>query len=126
MVNLRDFVLGVVLGAVAVTTVVAATSNATMDPVALSPELYKVRFENDRVRVLEFQLQPGAKETMHSHPAGLVYVLAGGSLKNGFPDGTSSARMAVTGEVIWRDAITHSGENIGNSEVRSLVIDLKE
>jgi quercetin dioxygenase-like cupin family protein len=126
MIRLRDLVLGVVVGAVGVTAVVAATSGATMDPVALSPDLYKVRFENERVRVLEYRLPPGGKEPMHSHPAGLVYVLAGGSLKNGFPDGTSSTRTAVTGEVIWREAITHSGENLGSTEIGSLVIDLKK
>lgn len=37
-----------------------------LDPVALSPQLYSVRFENDRVRVLEYRLKPGGKEPMHS------------------------------------------------------------
>jgi hypothetical protein len=40
------------------------------------------------VRVLEYRLKPGEKEPMHSHPAGVVYVL--------------------TGESIWRDPVTHA------------------
>ncbi len=46
------------------------------DPVTTSPKYYKVLLENDHMRVLEYRLKAGEKEPMHSHPAGVVYVLA--------------------------------------------------
>ncbi len=39
------------------------------DPFTLYPENYKVLFENDRVRVLDFRLAKGATEKTHQHPA---------------------------------------------------------
>jgi quercetin dioxygenase-like cupin family protein len=48
---------------------------------------YKVLLENDRVRVLEYRLKPGAKEPMHSHTDYIVYALSSGKAKFTLPDG---------------------------------------
>ena len=50
------------------------------DPAVVNSKTIRVRFENDRVRVLEAILPPGTKEQVHSHPAYIIYVLAGGSV----------------------------------------------
>src|SRR2546425_12385496 len=47
------------------------------DPAVVNSKTIRVRFENDRVRVLEAILPPGVKEQVHSHPAYVIYVLAG-------------------------------------------------
>ena len=39
-----------------------------LDPVALDPDKFEVRFENERVRVLEVRMVPGTKHAMHWHP----------------------------------------------------------
>ena len=49
---------------------IALADAPMMDPVKLSPQYYKVRLDNARVRVLEYHLKPGEKEMMHSHPRG--------------------------------------------------------
>src|SRR5256885_16705577 len=59
---------------------VACTTAHGQDPVTTSPQYYKVLFENDQVRVLEYRLKAGEKEPMHSHPVGVVYVLSGAKL----------------------------------------------
>jgi hypothetical protein len=46
------------------------------DPAVVNSKTIRVRFENDRVRVLEAILPPGTKEEVHSHPAYVIYVLA--------------------------------------------------
>src|SRR5436309_4272165 len=92
-----------------------ATAQA-QDPVKTSPQYYKVLLENDQVRVLEYRLKPGEKEAMHSHPAGVVYVLSGAKLKFSFPDGRTEERTAAAGETFWRDSITHAVENVGDTE----------
>src|SRR2546421_4587999 len=104
--------------------VVCATTHA-QDPVKTSPQFYKVLLENDQVRVLEYHLKAGEKEPMHSHSAGVVYVLSGGKLKFSYPDGRTEIKSAAAGETIWREPVTHAVENIGDTEAHAIAIDLK-
>jgi hypothetical protein len=114
--------VGIVLGAVAMS---AAGRVMTQDPVKVSPQYYVVRFENDRVRVLEYRLKPGEKEATHSHPPGVVYVLSDSTIRSVRPDGTSSEASGKAGAVMWRDDTTHAVENIGATEARALAVELK-
>src|SRR5437763_13078215 len=104
---------------------VFCTTAHAQDPVKASPKYYKVLLENDQVRVLEYRLKAGEKEPMHSHPAGVVYVLSGATLKFAYPDGRTEEKTAATGETIWRDPVTHAVENIGITEARAIAIGLK-
>ena len=104
---------------------VACLTTQAQDPVTTSPQYYKVLLENDQVRVLEYRLKPGEIESMHSHPAGVVYVLSGATLKFSYPDGRTEEKAAATGEAIWRDPVTHAVENIGKTEAHAIAIDLK-
>src|SRR5882757_4741639 len=105
-------------------TALSATVQA-QDPVKVSPQCYKVLLENDQVRVLEYRLKAGEKEPMHSHAAGVVYVLSGAKLKFSYPDGRTEERAAATGETIWRNPTTHAVENIGDTEAHAIAVDLK-
>ena len=117
-----DVAIGIALGAFAIS---AAGRVPTQDPAKVSPQYYAVRFENDRVRVLEFHLKPGEKEAMHSHPPGVVYFLADATIRNGLPDGSSSEKSLKAGDVLWRENTTHTGENVGTTEARAIAIELK-
>lgn len=118
------FFCGSIFGAVtAVATV--AIAQTEMDPLKLSPQLYTARFENDRVRVYEYRAKPGVKDPMHSHPAGLVYILAGGRMRSTSPAGVVTELNLKPGDLQWREGLSHSLENIGNSEVHALSIELK-
>jgi len=44
------------------------TSMTELDPINTDPDKYKVIFENDRVRVLDYRDTPGAKTKPHRHP----------------------------------------------------------
>jgi len=114
-----------VVCSLAVAFLLAATAAFAQDPVKAAPEAFKERLNNDHVRVLEYTSKPGQKEAMHSHPAVLLYVIQGGKLKSTAPDGTSKVIDYKTGDVIWRDAVTHSGENVGTTEMKSLLIEVK-
>ena len=95
------------------------------DPLPLYPENYKVLLENDRVRVLDFQLKKGAKEDFHAHPAAITYVLAPFKIRFTFPDGSTRIREAKVGEVFYGDALIHASENIGETDARGLLIEMK-
>ena len=117
--------LGAVLVAFAVFVAFIRGQTPSQDPVKLSPQYYKVRLENDRVRVLEYHLKPGEKEVMHSHPAYVVSFLGDARVRTTLPDGTQAEAAITKDETIWRDAISHTTENIGRTDVRALVIELK-
>ena len=70
------------------------------DPAVVNSKTINVRFENDRIRVLEAMLPPGAKEQVHSHPAYVIYVLAGGKYRNYAADGKVTEGEYKTGDVI--------------------------
>ena len=97
----------------------------SQDPLPLYPENYKVIVENDRVRVMDFKLRKGAKETAHSHPAHVVYVLTGFKIRFTFPDGKTAIRETKTGDVLFSEAVTHASENIGNTDAHGLLVELK-
>jgi quinol monooxygenase YgiN len=102
-----------------------ATEAAGQDPVPLYPENYKVLLENDRVRVLDFQLRKGATEKLHSHPAAVTYVLSPFKIRFTFPDGTTRIREAKAGDVLFGEAVTHSPLNIGDTDAHGILVELK-
>jgi oxalate decarboxylase/phosphoglucose isomerase-like protein (cupin superfamily) len=84
-----------------------------------------VKFENDRVRVLEANLPPGVKEEVHSHPAYVIYVLEGGRYRNYASDGKVTEGELKTGDVLYREPLTHAAENIGDKPLHMILVELK-
>jgi beta-alanine degradation protein BauB len=117
--------LGVLMTTIAFTVSSGVVFSQDRDPVKLSPQYYKVLLDNDQVRVLEYRLKPGEKEVMHSHPAGAVYGFNDAKTKMTLPDGKVTESTGKAGDVFWRKPITHALENIGNTEVHSLAVELK-
>src|SRR5437870_10373728 len=95
------------------------------DPAVVNSKTIRVRFENDRVRVLEAILPPGVKEQVHSHPAYVIYVVEGGRYRNYASDGKVTEGEFKTGDVIFREPITHSAENIGDKPMHFILVELK-
>jgi beta-alanine degradation protein BauB len=114
-----------VLVGLAVAFLFGSMQMLAQDPVKTNPQAFKERRNNAHVRVLEYSSKPGDKEVMHSHPDVLLYVIQGGTLKSTTPDGTSKVIDYKTGDVFWRGAITHTGENVGTTEMKSLLIEVK-
>jgi quercetin dioxygenase-like cupin family protein len=98
---------------------------SAQDPATVNSKTIKVKFENDRVRVLEAELPPGTKEQVHSHPAYVIYVLAGGKVRNYAADGKTTEVELKTGEVLYRDPLTHAAENIGTTTMHMILVELK-
>ncbi len=124
------FLLGMRLSISAViatfTFIVWTTSTLAQDPAVVNATTIKVKFENDRVRVLEANLPPGHKEQVHSHPAYVIYVLEGGKYRNYAADGKTNEGELKTGEVVYRDPLTHAAENIGTTTMHMILVELKK
>lgn len=96
------------------------------DPLQVAPNMYKLIFENERVRVMQVTFKPGEKIAPHSHPDHYVYALSAGKLKISNADGTSADAEVKVGDVMWIPAVKHWAENTGTTDVRLLVTELKE
>ena len=123
MSRIIDLAAGVVVGCVACAGWAAAAGRAAQDPVKVSPHLYTVRLDNDRVRVLEYRLAPGGREARHDHEPFVVYFLDGARVRSTAADGTASESVITRGDVGWRDATTHAIENVGATDVRALIVE---
>ena len=95
------------------------------DPVVVNSNTISLRLDNSRIRVLEAILKPGDQEKTHSHPAYVIYVIAGGKVRMHGTDGTATEAEFKTGDVLYRDAVTHWAENIGNTTIRLELVELK-
>jgi quercetin dioxygenase-like cupin family protein len=95
------------------------------DAAAVTPKVVKIRLENDRARVLEYISEPGDREALHSHPAFVVYVVTGGTLRITTPDGKSDDVEFNAGDIRWRDPVTHSTENIGKTQLHAIIVELE-
>ena len=102
-----------------------ATTVSAQDPALVNAKTINVRFENDRVRVLEATLPPGVKEQVHSHPAYVIYVLTGGRYRNYASDGKITEGELKTGDVLYREPLTHAAENIGDKPLHMILVELK-
>ncbi len=99
---------------------------AAMDAPTATPKVVKTKFENDHVRVLEFVSDPGDKEGWHFHPAFIVYVVTGGTLRITTPDGKSADIEFKDGDIRYREPVTHITENIGKTQLRAILVELKK
>ena len=103
-----------------------ASVSFAQDPLVVGGKLYKKLFENDRIRAMEVQLKPGDEIAKHSHPDHMVYVVSPGQLTLSYPDGKSNKVDVKMGEVMWTAAESHSGKNTGTTDIKLLVVELKE
>src|SRR5437764_15367428 len=116
------FIRSLIIFGITVAFIAAAYAQ---DPAVVNSKTIQVKFENDRVRVLEATLPPGVKEQVHSHPAYVIYVLEGGRYRNYASDGKTTEGELKTGDVLYRDPLTHAAENIGETPLHLMLVELK-
>lgn len=96
-----------------------------MDPAVTNPDHYKVIFENDQVRVLDYTDKPGDKTTPHEHPDSVMYTLS--SFRRRLVMGDVQRDVELTaGQANFMHAQQHSGENIGDTETHVIFVELKQ
>lgn len=98
------------------------------DAAKVMPRTYRVAFENDQLRVLEFVGRPGmgiCGEGMHSHPAHLTIVMSDWQGVASTPGKAAKPEQKKFGDVFWHEAETHKLENTGKANSRVLIVELK-
>ena len=89
------------------------------DPAVTDPQLYRVVFENERVRVLEYRDVPGDRTHPHRHPDSLMYTLSSFRRRVRSGDREVDVDLAA-GQVRWVAAQEHVGENTGETPTHAL------
>lgn len=110
----------------AVLFAVWTSSGIAADPLTVGPDIYRLLFENDRVRVMEVTFKPGTKIGPHSHPDHVGYVVTGGTLRLTPEGGKSTDASLDHGSVLYIPAETHAAENAGPTTIKVIVTELKD
>jgi hypothetical protein len=98
----------------------------SLDPAVTNPDFYKVVFENERVRVLEYRDLPGDRTTPHEHPDSVMYTLSTFRRRLYAADGQSRDVEIEEGTTGWLPAQRHAGHNIGETGTHVLFVELKD
>jgi quercetin dioxygenase-like cupin family protein len=86
----------------------------------------KLVFENERVRVWEFTLQPGEAIEAHKHDYPyFFYSLQGGTLEVTRASGVTRATLEA-GKVYYREGgDTHAAKNVDDHRYHEILVELK-
>ncbi len=132
-------IVGILLGA-AGTLLITAAPQTAFEPqaehpaqaIATLPDLpvpyYNILFENDAVRIVDHQLEPGDIEPEHTHAPMLAYFVKGATVMITEADGSTSEATIPTGAFLRANNLrwwTHALENTGETRLHSILIELK-
>ncbi len=103
----------------------AGSTASAQDPVKVDPQHYKVAFENEQVRVLRVHFGPHEKSVMHAHPDGVAIFLSDAHNRSTLPDGKTMERSGKAGDSQWVPAATHQPENLLDTPLDAILVELK-
>jgi quercetin dioxygenase-like cupin family protein len=95
------------------------------DRAAVVPEM-KVLLENERVRVQFHDVKVGEKTPMHSHPSYVAYVFGPYKARFVLADGSVKTAERKAGDVFFSGPVTHTVENLGDTPIHNLIVELKD
>jgi quercetin dioxygenase-like cupin family protein len=92
----------------------------------VSKDESRIEVDNDRVVARHNFRQPHAFTPMHSHRDGVVIYLTDVHERSTAPDGTSKEVSHRAGEVVWAPAREHALQNLENTKIEVVEVELKE
>ena len=96
-------------------------------PEEVSPDVYRIVFDNDEVKVLEAIFAPGQGDNMHEHAVITYYGISGGKLQSTLPDGTVNEMAVPDGFVGHGNSIVkHQMKNVGDDTVKVIIVEHKK
>ena len=117
----------ILLAAVFMTAAISLSAPSfSEDGVVADPKRYTVEFENDRIRVIRVKYGPREKSVMHTHGPNMAVFFTANKIRMTLPDGTSAETSTAPGAIEWADAEEHLPENLSDSPMELVLIELKE
>ena len=96
------------------------------DMVKVAPKNCKVLLNNDQVRVVRCVIKPQETLPVHSHLFNIWMPLDPAKLRITPSDGQPEDREVKANQAYWSEPVTHKIENIGTTQYRSLIVELKK
>lgn len=100
------------------------TTTGAADPVATNPEFYRLLWENNDVRILEYRDTPGQETTPHDHPNTVLIALTDFQRRLTIGNREQDVALAA-GSAQWLPAQTHSGKNVGDTATHTILVEIK-
>ena len=98
----------------------------SQDVTKVASDHYKVLFENQYVRVLKCTMEPGDKDPVHVHAAGVYYITEAGKLSYTPVGGKTEVEEGKIGDCMWSDAEgPHTSENTGTTPISWVMVEVK-
>ncbi|MXO06050.1 cupin domain-containing protein [Flavobacterium sp. HBTb2-11-1] len=96
------------------------------DPLKVAPNAYKkVLLDNERVRIMQVEINPGETIPWHQHPDHTIYALADGKIEI-TDKGKAPIIMDIkAGDAMYIPAVTHMAKNLGDTTVNLIVTEIK-
>lgn len=95
------------------------------DAAKVDPDHYKVEVDNDKVRVLRINYNPGEESKMHSHPEGVVVFMSDAKGKMKSENGETFDMDVKKGHVMWTEESKHQPKNVGDNPFEVIQIEFK-
>jgi quercetin dioxygenase-like cupin family protein len=96
------------------------------DKSSIDPTASKIEFENDQIRVLRATVAPHQKTPLHSHRSRFGVTLTENNLRISVPDSSAQTSIRAANEFFWSEPVTHQVENISDSPMQNIEIELKQ
>ena len=117
--------LGVAIGVSVSAIYTTTTGSNTMEPEHLPEPYYTVLWENEDIRIVEHRIEIGESEPKHSHPKMFAYIMENSNVRVTEADGTVHEVALTKGEFQELSPWTHSIDNIGETPLHTLLVELK-
>ena len=95
------------------------------DSIAVAPDIYSVKLENDRVRVLEIRTRPGQSSVLHSHPDMVLYAVTDCDWRLGSESEETVDVHIPQGDSLFLEAVTHTALDISQTGSHAIAVELK-
>jgi hypothetical protein len=100
--------------------------SASLDPLQVDPQDYKLEFENSQVRVTRVKMGPEHPVPMHEHALNRVVVcLTDQNSSMTTPDGKTETVRHKAGEVSWGRPTQHKELNLSDKPLEVVVVEVK-
>lgn len=123
---MKRFALATAVLSVASALTLRSRPVVAQDAAVVDAKHCKVLVDNAYVRVLEFNLPPGAKDPVHTHAAGVYVVTEAGKMRVTPVGKKADVWEPKPGETAWMDAEgAHGSENVGPNPFSFILVEVK-
>ena len=106
--------------------IACSSSDISLLPEKVSPDVYKVLLENEDIKILEVKFAPGQSDNMHEHYPATVYIVEGSKAEVTLPDGTVNEINPPSDFIVHNpEKAKHQVKNIGDNIMKIILFERK-